>query len=137
MGFKDFFKFRSWVPDLTREPPPKREWPDHIISLNRKNFDKFIDKYPLSVVDFWAGWCKPCKTIAPRIRQLSKSYKGKVAFGKVNVDSESELSKRFHILGIPNLILFSYGQKVTSLTGVKQVDVYEKELEKILSKFEN
>ena len=43
MGLKDFFKFRSWKPDQTREPPQKNEWPDHVVTLNRKNFDKFIE----------------------------------------------------------------------------------------------
>jgi thioredoxin 1 len=137
MGLKDLFKFKKWSPDLKREAPGKSDWPDHIITLNHRKFDKFIDKYQVSVVDFWAAWCGPCKTLAPRIRQLSKMYKGKVAFGKVNVDSERELAKRFHILGIPNLIFFSYSEKITNITGVRPLPDIQKKIDEILEKFEN
>ena len=77
MGLKNIFKIKRWVPDLERSPPPKRDWPDHIITLSNKKFDDFINKYPVAIIDFWAPWCKPCKIIAPRIRQLSKMYKKK------------------------------------------------------------
>jgi len=125
MGLKELFKLKKWEPNLSRPPPKKSDWPDHIISLNNKKFDKFIEKYPLILVDFWASWCGPCKTLTPKFRKLSKEYKGKVAFGKVNVDSERELAKRFHVLGIPNVIFFSYGEKVKNITGVRNITDYE------------
>jgi thioredoxin len=124
------------VPNLTRTPPGKDEWPNHITSLNEKKFDKFIDKYPLTLVDFWASWCQPCKTLSPRLRQLAKQNKGKVAFAKVNVDSERNLAKRFHVMGIPKVIFFSYGEKISSITGVRPMDEYQKKIDEILVKFE-
>ncbi len=135
MGFWDLFKLKKWEPDLTRAPPDKTDWPDHILTLKAMKFDKFIAKYPLSIIDFWAGWCGPCKTIAPRLRQLSKMYKGRVAFGKVNVDNESELAKRFHISGIPNLTFFSYGEKVTNITGIRSLGDIQEKIDDILDKF--
>jgi len=137
MRLKNFFKFRKWEPDLSRKPPARSEWPDHIIALNGKKFDEFIRKYPLSIIDFWAPWCGPCKTIAPRIRQLSKEYKGQVAFGKVNIDNHKDIAKRFHVSGIPNLSFFSYGEKITNLTGVKPISDIQYEIEEILAKFQN
>ena len=136
MGLKDFFKFRKWTPDLERPPPPKHEWPDHIITLNTKKFDNFINKYPVAIIDFWASWCKPCMIMAPRIRQLSKMYKGKVAFGKVNIDNYNDLAKRYHILGIPNLVFFSYGDRIINITGAKQLKDVKEEIDRILTKFE-
>ena len=136
MSLRDLFKFKKWQPDLTREPPTKKDWPEHIITLNLKKFDKFIDRYPLSVIDFWAPWCQPCKILGPRIRQLSKMYKGKVAFGKINIDDHKELSKRFHVMSIPNLILFSYGEKVTSIVGIRTIKDMQEKIEEILAKFE-
>jgi len=135
MGLKDYFKFKKWVPDTTREPPAKADWPEHITTLNNKKFYKFIEKYPLSIVDFWAPWCQPCITITPKIRQLSKMYKGKVAFGKLNVDNHKEISKRFHILAIPNLIFFSYGEKITNITGVKSFNEIQNKIEDLLAQF--
>jgi thioredoxin-like negative regulator of GroEL len=66
-----------------------------------------------------------------------KNNKGEVAFAKVNVDSERNLAKRFHVMGIPKLIFFSYGEVVTSITGVRPVDEYQKEIDEILNKFQN
>ena len=136
MGFRDIFKLHKWQPDPDRVPPKINEWPDHIITLNNKKFDKFIDTYPLAIVDFWAPWCGPCKTIGPRLRQLSKMYQGKAAFGKVNVDEYKEITQRFHVLGIPNLIFFSYGKKVTNLTGVKPLSKIQSKIDEILVQFE-
>ena len=139
MGFKvrDLFKLKKWQPDLSREPPLKSDWPDHIITLNNNKFDEFVDKFPVAVIDFWAPWCQPCKALGPRLRQLSKTYKGKVAFGKVNIDNYNELAKRFHVLSIPNLIFFSYGEKVTNLLGVKPIKDIQVKIDEILKRFES
>ena len=64
--------------DPSREPLSKSDWPDGIINLSNDNFDEFINKYPLSIIDFSAEWCGPCKAMYPVIRQLSKEYKGRV-----------------------------------------------------------
>ena len=98
-----------------------KEWPDHVLTLEGNNFNKFIEKYPLSMVDFWAPWCAPCKAMAPRLRRLSKIYKGKVAFGKLDIQKNKDIVKQYKITGIPHLAFFSYGKKITSITGLKSV----------------
>ena len=90
---------------------PSIDWPDHIITLEEKNFNDFIEKYPFSIVDFWAPWCKPCKSMSPRLRRLSKIYKGKIAFGKFNTQKNQDITKKYNIMGIPNLIIFNYGKE--------------------------
>jgi len=97
------------------------EWPDYVVELDKNNFEEFIEKYPLSVVDFWAPWCAPCKAMAPRLRRLSNIYKGKVAFGKLNTQDNQKIAKKFKIFGIPHLILFRYGKKVSSITGLRSI----------------
>jgi len=96
-------------------------WPDHVISLNEKNFEQFIKKYPYSIVDFWAPWCAPCKSMAPRLRRLSKIYKKRVAFAKIDIQKNKDMSKKYKISGIPLLIIFKYGKKISSITGLKSV----------------
>jgi len=100
---------------------PASEWPDYVITLDEKNFSDFIQKYPLSAVDFWAPWCAPCRAMGPRLRRLSKIYKGKVAFGKLNTQENEDTSKKYKIMGIPHLIFFCNGKKISSATGVKSV----------------
>jgi len=97
------------------------KWPDYVITLDKKSLKPFIEKYPLSIVDFWAPWCVPCKTMSPRLRRLSKIYKGKVAFGRLNTQENKSISKKYKIMGIPHFIFFSYGKPVASITGVKSV----------------
>lgn len=97
------------------------EIPLYVVTLEEKSFSKFIKKYPLSVVDFWASWCAPCKAMAPRLRRLSKIYNGKVAFGKIDIQENRDVAKQYKIIGIPHLGFFSYGKKITSVTGLKSV----------------
>lgn len=107
---------------------------DHIVTLDDKNFNEFIDKYPLSVVDFWALWCVPCRELTPRFRRLSKIYKGKVAFGKIDTQKHPEIAKKYKILTIPHIIIFSFGKKISSLSGLKSVGDLKKEIDACFKK---
>jgi len=119
--FLGFLNRKNKKKDSDKEAPPIKEWPGHAVTLDKKNFDEFIGKYPLSVVDFWAPWCGPCRTMIPRLRRLSTIYKGKVVFGRLNTQQNEDISKKYKIMGIPHLAFFSYGKKLTSTTGVKSV----------------
>lgn len=111
-----------------------KKWPDHILTLDKSNFNGFIKKFPLSVVDFWAPWCAPCKTMAPRLRRLSKLYQGKVAFGKLNTGEYKDIAKKFHIMSIPNLIFFSHGKKISDVSGVRSVGDIKNIIDDLLKK---
>ena len=119
-----------------RHNPPVQDWPDYVVTLHRKNFITFIQKYPLSMVDFWAPWCDPCKTIAPRIRRLAKIYKNKVAFGRLNTQENNDIAKQYRVMGIPHLVFFRYGKKITSITGVTSVGDLKDKIDDLLKKIE-
>jgi thioredoxin 1 len=74
------------------------------------------------VVDFWAVWCGPCRIMAPIIDEVARELKGKVKFGKVNVDEEGELAERFEVMSIPTLIFFKKGRQVERITGAIEED---------------
>ena len=87
------------------------------ITLTDYNFDENIRKYPLLVVDFWAPWCGPCKMVSPIIEQLAIEMRGKVVFGKLNVDENPTVANIFGIQSIPTLIIFKNGEAVDGVMG--------------------
>ena len=130
-----FFSFlRRRESNTSGKPPSVEKWPDHVITLGSKDFDEFIQKYPLSLVDFWAPWCAPCRAIAPRLRRLSKIYKGQVAFGRLDTQKNQDVAKKYNVMGIPHLIFFRYGKKVMSITGVKPIGNIKNIIEDLLEK---
>ena len=69
------------------------------------------------VVDFWAPWCGPCRTIGPILDELASRYAGQVKVAKINVDDEPSLAGRFRIRGIPTLIVFEKGESTGQVVG--------------------
>lgn len=110
------------------------DMPDHIISLDFNNFEDFICKYPLSVIDFYADWCKPCKDMAPRVRRLSKIYKDKVAFGKINIDENREIASSYDVMSVPQLLMFSYGRKMGEIIGLRSVGEIKRVIDNLLKR---
>jgi thioredoxin 1 len=87
------------------------------ILLTDSNFNSEIAKHKLIVVDFWAPWCGPCRMVGPLVEELAAEYAGKVAFGKLNVDENTMVPRRFGVRGIPTLIVFKDGQIVDTSVG--------------------
>lgn len=86
----------------------------------------------VALVDFWAPWCNPCKMLSPVIDKLAESYEGKAKICKVNVDNESELSKRFGIRNIPTILFFKDGEIKEQVTGAKSEDDIRAKLDTLL-----
>jgi thioredoxin 1 len=109
-------------------------WPDYVVTLDDNNFKEFITKYPLSLVDFWAAWCAPCREMAPRLRRLSKIYKGEIAFGKLDIQTNDDIAKEYKIMGIPHCVVFKNGKKISSITGVKSIGEMKETIDALLKK---
>ena len=71
----------------------------------------------LTVVDFWAEWCGPCKALGPIVDQLSTEYAGKVNVGKLDVDSNPDVSMKYGIRSIPTILFVKGGQVVDKVVG--------------------
>jgi len=128
------FRLRRRKQDLG-EPSSMRDWPGHIVTLSDENLSDFIGKYPLSVVDFWAPWCAPCKVILPRLRLLSRKYAGSVAFGRLNIEKNEGIAEQYRIKSIPNLVFFSYGRRILSVSGVKTIGDIGRKIDRMLVKY--
>lgn len=88
-----------------------------------------IDSAKLTVVDFWAEWCGPCRAIGPIIEELGKEYEGRVNVGKVNVDHNSEVSINYGITSIPAILFFKNGEVVDKLVGAQPKGNFVKKIE--------
>ncbi|MCZ6835408.1 MAG: thioredoxin [Planctomycetota bacterium] len=87
--------------------------------FTKDNFpEEVLESSELVLVDFWAPWCQPCRTIAPTIDELAKQYEGHVKIGKVDVDQHSDLAASYEVASIPTLLLFKDGQVVGKLVGL-------------------
>ncbi|MDR2697999.1 MAG: thioredoxin [Holophagales bacterium] len=71
----------------------------------------------ITVIDFWATWCGPCKAIAPLLEELAEEYGDKVKIVKINIDENQVVAGQFGVMSIPTLILFKDGQKVAQKVG--------------------
>ena len=88
------------------------------VHLTDANFEETIKSNSLVLVDFWAGWCGPCRALVPTIEELAKEYSGKVLVGKLEVDENPNTAERFQVFSIPTLLVFKNGGEVERLVGL-------------------
>ena len=94
------------------------------LHFNTEGFDKAISAGGITMVDFWASWCGPCKMLAPVIDDLAGRYEGKAVIGKVNVDDEQALAGEYGVMSIPTVIFFKGGREIDRKVGVMPADAY-------------
>ena len=93
---------------------------ENIVTLSDATFDEHVKSSDVPVlVDFWAEWCGPCKMISPVLEEIAVEQAGKIQIGKLNIDDNLEVTRRFDVMSIPTLILFKDGQPEVRLIGAK------------------
>lgn len=102
------------------------------VNVTDSSFDDEILKSEIpALVDFWAEWCGPCRTVGPIVEELAGEYEGKVKVAKLNVDSNKQTPTRYGVRGIPTLILFKGGQVVDQIVGAVPKNRIKELLDKV------
>jgi len=101
------------------------------IELTNSNFESTI-KEGVSLVDFWAPWCGPCRMIAPVIEELANDFDGKANICKVNTDEEQDIAVKFGIRSIPTILFFKDGELVDQMIGAASKDTFAQKLNSLL-----
>ncbi len=98
------------------------------IEITDANFDEVTATDKPVLVDFWAEWCGPCKMIGPIVDELANEYDGKAVIGKINVDSNPNISAKFGVRSIPTLLLLKDGEIVDKHVGASPKSVLEEKI---------
>jgi thioredoxin 1 len=102
--------------------------------LTDSNFkEQVLEKDGVTVVDFWAEWCGPCRMIGPHIEEMAKDYEGRALIAKVNVDHNPEISMKYGIRSIPTVLYLKNGEIVDKQVGATSKQVLAGKLEAILA----
>ena len=89
------------------------------IDVNDSNFDEMVLKSAeLTVVDFWAPWCGPCRKLGPILDEVSGEFADKIKVVKVNTDENMKTAKEYSISGLPSILIFKNGEAVERLVGL-------------------
>jgi thioredoxin 2 len=89
-------------------------------------FDALVSRSSIPIiVDFWAPWCGPCRTMAPELAKVAQRMAGEVLVVKVNTDAEPELAERFRIRSIPTIAVFRDGREITRAAGARPASAIE------------
>ncbi|MDD5705677.1 MAG: thioredoxin [Kiritimatiellae bacterium] len=102
-----------------------------VLDLTTNNFDTTIAK-GVTVVDFWAPWCGPCRMQTPILEQVAARVSGKATIGKVNVDDERTVAAKYGIRSIPALLVFKDGQLKQQFVGLTRADQLVESIEAAL-----
>ena len=103
------------------------------LELTDANFEELAVQSDKPVmVDFWAEWCGPCRMVGPIVDELASDYEGKVIVGKLDVDSNNEISAKYGIRNIPTILFLKNGEVVDKQLGVAPKAALAEKLEKLL-----
>ena len=122
-------KMEQYMNEYMKGDKNMEEMPDKPITMSDADIDEHIKNYNTVVVDCWAPWCGPCRMIHPIIEELAEEMKGKVVFGKLNVDENQNTSSKYNIMSIPSLLVFKNGKLVDVIIGAMPKQILKPKIE--------
>lgn len=102
------------------------------VEFTESNFEELALKSDKPVmIDFWAEWCGPCRMVDPIVKEMAAEYEGRALIGKVNVDTNPDISMRFGIRNIPTIIFLKGGEMVDKSVGAVPKNILAEKLENL------
>lgn len=105
---------------------------NELLHLTDATFEETVNNNNLVLVDFWAGWCGPCRALAPAIEELARQYLGKAVIAKLDVDENPASAEKFHVFSIPTVVLIKDRAEVERIVGLCSKNKYDEVLKKHL-----
>jgi thioredoxin 1 len=105
---------------------------DKPVTVTDATFKETVKSNTAMVVDCWAAWCGPCRMMGPIIDEMASDYRGKILFGKLNVDENPEVACEYQIMSIPTLLVFKNGQLVERIVGAMPKPMLEERINRCL-----
>jgi thioredoxin 1 len=104
----------------------------NVVTVTDQNFTD-ITGQGVSLVDFWAVWCGPCRAVAPIVEQLADDYAGQVTVGKLDVDNNPRTAAQFNVRSIPTILFFRDGKVVDEVIGARPRPYLEEKIRQLLA----
>jgi thioredoxin 1 len=105
----------------------------NVVEITDQNFQEVTGQAGLTMVDFWAVWCGPCRMVAPIVEQLADDYAGQVTVGKLDVDNNQQSASKFNVRSIPTILFFREGKVVDQVIGAVPRPALESKIKQLLA----
>jgi thioredoxin 1 len=103
----------------------------HLTAVTDATWEAEVEKQAgLTIVDFWAAWCGPCRMVAPIMEQLAGEYAGRIKVIKMDVDDNQRTTMRFNVRSIPSVLFFKDGRHVDTVVGAYPKPVFDEKIQK-------
>jgi thioredoxin 1 len=141
-GMPSIKALRPWVeyllgrgpkPATQKRPQAQAAGDGRPVEVTDANFDQVVLNADVpAMVDFWASWCGPCRTIGHIVEELAQTYASRALVAKLNVDANQATARRYSVMSIPTLVFFKNGQEVDRATGAQPKHVLQQKLEALV-----